>query len=113
MTTIVWHVQLFCVLVAIMKESTTTYARETWSDTYEDEEYSELLRECYEECKVPKEERQKRYKWICIYCKEVFQCRPGLNYHRLKVCSTEERPLKQYPIVGKGQRIVMKDIKLL
>jgi len=25
------------------------------------------------------------------------------------VCSTEERPLKQYPIVGKGQRIVVKD----
>jgi hypothetical protein len=25
------------------------------------------------------------------------------------VCSTKERPLKQYPIVGKGQRIVMKD----
>jgi hypothetical protein len=46
---------------------------------------------------------------INIYCKEVFQCRPSLNYHRLKVCSTKERPLKQYPIVGKGQRIVMKD----
>ncbi len=104
-----WRVQSFCILVVIMKESSTKYARETWIDTYEDDEYYELLRECYEKCKVPKEQGQKRYKWRCIYCEEVFQCRPSLNYHRLKVCSTEERPLKQYPIVGKGQRIVMKD----
>lgn len=92
-----------------MKESSTKYARETWTHTYEDDEYYELLRECYEKCKVPKEQGQKRHKWRCIYCEEVFQCRPSLNYHRLKVCSTEERPLKQYPIVGKGQRIVVKD----
>jgi hypothetical protein len=54
MTAIVWHVQPFCVLVAIMKESSTKYARETWIDKYEDDEYHELLRECYKECKVPK-----------------------------------------------------------
>ncbi len=92
-----------------MKESSTKYARETWIDTYEDDEYYELLRECYEECKVPKEQGQKRHKWRCIYCQEVFQCRPSLNYHRHKVCPTVGSPLKQYPIVGKGQRIVMKD----
>ncbi len=92
-----------------MKESSTKYASKTWIDTYEDDEYYELLRECYEKCKVPKEQGQKRHKWRCIYCKEVFQCRPSLNYHRHKVCPTVGRWLKQYPIVGKGQRIVMKD----
>jgi hypothetical protein len=30
---------------------------------------------------VPKEQGQKCHKWRCIYCKEVFQCRPSLNYH--------------------------------
>jgi hypothetical protein len=105
----VWHVQHFCVLVAIMKQSTTKYARVTWTDTYEDKEYDELLRECYEKCKVPKEQGQKRNKWRCIYCEEVFQCRPGLNYHRLKVCPLKGRPLKQYPIVDEGERIVIKD----
>jgi len=102
-------VQHFCVLVAIMKESSMKYARETWIDTYEDEEYYELLRECYGKSKVPKEEGQKRHKWRCIYCEEVFQCRPSLNYHRHKVCPTVGHRLKQYPIVGKGQCIVMKD----
>ncbi|CAK9216443.1 unnamed protein product [Sphagnum troendelagicum] len=92
-----------------MKESSTKYARETWIDKYEDDEYYELLRECYKECKVPKEQGERRHKWRCIYCKEVFQCRPSLNYHRHKVCPTVGSPLKQYPIVGKGQRIVMKD----
>ncbi|CAM6008298.1 unnamed protein product [Sphagnum balticum] len=92
-----------------MKESTTKYARETWTDTYEDDEYYELLRECYEKCKVPKEHGQKRHKWRCIYCKEVFKCRPSLNYHRHKVCPTVGCGLKQYPIVGEGQRIVLKD----
>ncbi|CAK9871913.1 unnamed protein product [Sphagnum jensenii] len=91
-----------------MKESSTKYARKTWIDTYEDEEYYELLRECYEKCKVPKEQGQKRHQWRCIYCKEVFQCRSSLNYHRHKVCPTVGHHLKQYPIVDKGQRIVMK-----
>ncbi|CAK9871917.1 unnamed protein product [Sphagnum jensenii] len=90
-----------------MKESSTKYARETWIDKYKDDEYYELLRECYE-CKVPKEQGKKRHKWRCIYREEVFQCRAGLNYHRHKVCPTVGSPLKQYPIVGKGQRIVMK-----
>ncbi len=58
---------------------------------------------------MPKEQGRKRHKWRCIYCREVFQCKPSLNYHRLTVCSTEERPLKQYPILDKGQRIVMKE----
>ncbi|CAK9871910.1 unnamed protein product [Sphagnum jensenii] len=92
-----------------MKESSTKYARVTWIDTYEDVEYSELLIECYGKCKVPKGQGQKRHKWRCIYCKEVFQCRPGLNYHRHKVCPVVGHRLRQYPIVGKGQRIVMKD----
>jgi hypothetical protein len=92
-----------------MKESSMKYARETWIDTYEDDEYYESLTECYEKCKVPKEQGQKRHKWRCIYCEEVFQCRPSLNYHRHKVCPTVGHRLKQYPIVGKGQRIVMKD----
>ncbi len=35
-----------------------TYARETWMDIYEDDEYYQLLRECYEQCKVPKEQGQ-------------------------------------------------------
>jgi hypothetical protein len=106
---ILWHVQHFCVLAAIMKESTTKYAKETWTDMYEDKEYYKLLMECYEKCKVPKEQGQKRHKWRCMYCEEVFQCRPSLNYHRHKVCPTVGHRLKQYPIVGKGQRIVMKD----
>ncbi|CAK9871916.1 unnamed protein product [Sphagnum jensenii] len=92
-----------------MKESSMKNARETWIDTYEDEEYYELLRECYGKSKVPKEQGQKRHKWRCIYCEEVFRCRPSLNYHRYKVCPTVGHCLKQYPIVGKGQRIVMKD----
>jgi len=44
-------------------------------DIYEDDEYYELLRECYEKCKLPKEQGQKCHKWRCIYCEEVFQCR--------------------------------------
>lgn len=31
---------------------------------------------------MPKKQGQKHHKWRCIHCEEVFQCRPGLNYHR-------------------------------
>ncbi len=87
-----------------------TYARETWTDHYEDDEYDELLMECYQKCQLPKKPDQTRHKWQCLYCKKVFQGRPGLNYHPHKGCPPVGHCLKMYPILRKGQRLVAKGL---
>jgi hypothetical protein len=87
-----------------------TYARETWTDQYEDDEYDELLMECYQKCQLPKKPDQTRHKWQCLYRKKVFQGRPGLNYHQHKGCPTVGHCFKMYPILRKGQRLVVKSL---
>jgi len=71
-------------------------ARETWIDRYEDDEYDELLMECYQKCQLPKKPNHTRHRWQCLYCKKVFKGRPGLNYHWHKGCPTAGHCLKMY-----------------
>jgi hypothetical protein len=91
-----------------MKTSTLTYARNTWTDEYGDDEYNELLSECSLQCQLPKELRQKRHQWRCKFCTEVFKSKPSLNYHRYRGCPKIGHRLKMYPMVGKGKRDVVK-----
>ncbi|CAK9857314.1 unnamed protein product [Sphagnum jensenii] len=91
-----------------MKKSTLTYAKNTWTDEYGDDEYNELLSECSLQCQLPKEQGQKRCQWQCKFCTEVFKCKPSLNYHRYRGCPKIGHRLKMYPMVGKGKRDVVK-----
>ncbi|KAH8973233.1 hypothetical protein BDL97_01G034800 [Sphagnum fallax] len=91
-----------------MKESTLTYAKNTWTDEYGDDEYNELLSECSLQCQLPKEQGLKRCQWRCKFCTEVFKCKPSLNYHRYRGCPKIGHRLKMYPMVGKGKRDVVK-----
>ncbi|CAM6021217.1 unnamed protein product [Sphagnum balticum] len=91
-----------------MKMSTLTYARNTWTDEYGDDEYNELLSECSLQCQLPKELGQKRHQWRCKFCTEVFKSKPSLNYHRYRGCPKIGHRLKMYPMVGKGKRDVVK-----
>ncbi len=91
-----------------MKECTLTYAKNTWTDKYGDDEYNELLSECSLQCQLPKEQGQKRCQWRCKFCTEVFKCKPSLNYHRYRGCPKIGHRLKMYPMVGKGKRDVVK-----
>jgi len=91
-----------------MRESTLTYARNTWTDEYGDDEYNELLSECSLQCQLPKELGQKRHQWQCKFCTEVFKSKPSLNYHRYRGCPKIGYRLKMYPMVGKGKRDVVK-----
>jgi len=91
-----------------MKKSTLTYARNTWTDEYGDDEYNELLSECSLQCQLPKELGQKRHQWRCKFCTEIFKSKPSLNYHRYRGCPKIGDRLKMYPMVGKGKRDVVK-----
>jgi len=91
-----------------MKESTLTYAKNTWTDEYGDDEYNELLSECSLQCQLPKEQGQKHCQWRCKFCTEVFKCKPSLNYHRYRGCPKIGHCLKMCPMVGKGKRDVVK-----
>jgi hypothetical protein len=85
-----------------MKTSTLTYARNTWTDQYGDDEYNELLSECSLQCQLTKELGQKHHQWRCKFCTEVFKSKPSLNYHRYRGCPKIGHRLKMYPMVGKG-----------
>jgi hypothetical protein len=91
-----------------MKKSTLTYARNKWTDEYGDDEYNELLSECSLQCQLPKELGQKRHRWRCKFCTDVFKSKPSLNYHRYTGCPKIGHRLKMYPMVGKGKRDVVK-----
>jgi hypothetical protein len=86
-----------------MKEITMNYARKTWTQEYEDDEYDKYLLELYAKCRLPKKEGQKRHEWQCIFCHKVFRCVLRLNFHRITGCPVEGK-LTMYPVVHKDQQ---------
>jgi hypothetical protein len=86
-----------------MKESTMNYARRAWTESYEDDEYDNLLLELYEKCRLPKKEVQKRHEWQCQFCCKFFKCVLRLNFHRIRGCPVAG-VLKMYPVVHKDQK---------
>ncbi len=79
------------------------YARKTWTQSYEDDEYDNYLLELYQECRLPKKEGQKRHEWQCQFCSKFFKCVLRLNFHRIAGCPVGGK-LKMYPVVHKHQQ---------
>ncbi len=79
------------------------YARKTWTQSYEDDEYDNYLLELYQQCRLPKKEGQKRHEWQCQFCGKFFKCVLRLNFHRIRGCPVAGM-LKMYPVVRKDQQ---------
>ena len=74
---------------------------------YLEEEYEQLVLECYWTARARVKMPNNRYRFICIHCKESHKDKNTTSYHRMfKLCRVYEgtKPLKMYPTWDKSEQ---------
>jgi hypothetical protein len=74
---------------------------------YLEEEYEQLVLECYWTARARVKMPNNRYRFTCIHCKETHKDKNTTSYHRMfKLCRVYEgsKPLKMYPTWDKSEQ---------
>ena len=74
---------------------------------YLEEEYEQLVLECYWTARAKVKMPNNRYRFICIHCKESLKDKNTTSYHRMfQLCRVYEgtKPLKMYPTWDKSEQ---------